>query len=42
MSLSNLEKRQMRESAFAYLTKYKPSTGKMRAYLLQKSIRFKR
>ncbi len=36
MSLSNLEKRQMRESAFAYLTKYKPSTGKMRAYLLQK------
>lgn len=36
MISNNLEKRQMRECAFAYLTKYKPSTGKLNSYLLQK------
>lgn len=37
MIFSNLERRQMREYAFAYLTKYKPSSGKLRNYLLEKN-----
>lgn len=36
MTLTTFDKQQMRECAFAYLTKYKPSTGKLRNYLLQK------